>query len=78
MSDELAAQVRDHYLTAKEAAQYLRVSPGTLDKLRHYGGGPEFIRVSARTIRYERSALDAWMNARRASAVADYRAGVAA
>lgn len=73
MSDEIAANVRNPYLTVKEAAQYLRVSSQTLDKLRHYGGGPEFVRISARCIRYERAALDAWMTSRRASAVADYR-----
>lgn len=77
MSDKLKAETRNHYLTVKEAAQYLRVSPQTLDKLRHYGGGPEFIRIGARTIRYDRAALDAWMNARRASAVADYREAAA-
>ena len=61
------------YLTVKEAADYLRVSKGTLDKFRHFGGGPAFIRVTARAIRYERAALDRWMAERRQSAVADYR-----
>jgi excisionase family DNA binding protein len=60
------------YLTVKEAADYLRVSKGTLDKFRHFGGGPAFIRVTTRTIRYERAALDAWMAERRQTACADY------
>jgi excisionase family DNA binding protein len=66
------------YLTVKDAAAYLRVSKGTLDKFRHFGGGPEFIRVTARTIRYERGALDAWMAERRQAACAEYMGGEAA
>lgn len=68
----------NQYLTVKEAAEYLRLSKPTLDKFRHFGGGPEFIRVTARAIRYERRALDAWMNERRQTACADYRADAAA
>lgn len=64
---------KPQYFTVKEAADYLRLTPGTLDKLRHYGGGPEFVRISARCIRYERAALDAWMNVRRCASVSDYR-----
>lgn len=61
------------YLTVKDAAEYLRVSKQTLDKFRHFGGGPAFIRITARAIRYERSALDAWMAERRQTSCADYR-----
>ena len=66
------------YLTVKEAAEYLRLAPQTLDKFRHFGGGPEYIRVTARAIRYERAALDAWMAERRQTACADYMGGEAA
>ncbi len=61
------------YLNTTEAAAHLGVSRQFLEKLRHTGGGAEYIRVTKRCIRYERAALDAWMAARTATAVADYR-----
>jgi len=48
-------------LTAKEAAAYLNLSDATLAKWRCIGGGPTFIRYSARCIRYTQDALDAWL-----------------
>lgn len=71
-------QAAKRYFTVREAADYLRVSKQTLDKFRHFGGGPDYIRVTARSIRYERAALDAWMAGRRQTAVAEYRDGEAA
>lgn len=63
------------YFTVPEAASYLRVSKQLLDKLRHFGGGPVYIRVTQRAIRYERAALDVWMRERRQTACSDYRDG---
>ena len=61
MSDNLPIlEVMD----AKEAAEYLRTSPSTLAKYRHFGGGPTFIRQSARKTLYRRADLDAWLAAR--------------
>ncbi|MCY0094610.1 helix-turn-helix transcriptional regulator [Hoeflea ulvae] len=48
-------------MDAKEAAVYLRSSPSTLAKLRCAGGGPVFIRQSARKTLYRRNDLDAWL-----------------
>jgi excisionase family DNA binding protein len=50
-------------LTAKEAAQILRVSESFLAKARMRGDGPPFIRVG-RSIRYSQAALLQWMKAR--------------
>ena len=64
------------YLTAQEAAQYLRSSTSTLAKFRVYGGGPTFCRLD-RAIRYRRSDLDEFMahgRVRSTSAVRDLRA----
>ena len=61
------------YFDTKEAAAHLGVSRQFLEKLRHTGGGPEYIHVTKRCIRYERAVLDAWMAGRTATAVADYR-----
>ncbi len=44
--------------TTKEAARQLNVQDATLEAWRCRGGGPEYVRLSARAIRYRQSALD--------------------
>lgn len=51
------------YLKTDEAAQYLGLSSSLLNKLRLTGGGPVFVRLAGRAIRYRRADLDAWANA---------------
>jgi excisionase family DNA binding protein len=48
------------YMTAREAAAYLRTSPSTLAKRRLQGNGPAFVRIG-RAIRYRKADLDCWM-----------------
>ncbi|MFK4727122.1 excisionase family DNA binding protein [Bradyrhizobium niftali] len=52
------------YFTTTEAARYLRLSVQFLEVARHRGDGrgPPFVKLS-RSVRYRRSALDAWMAA---------------
>jgi len=47
------------YLTNDEAADYLRLSPRTLEKQRVIGGGPRF-RKFGRRVMYAVSDLDSW------------------
>ncbi len=47
------------YLTNDEAAEYLRLSPRTLEKQRVIGGGPRF-RKFGRRVMYAVADLDAW------------------
>ncbi|MFT3719263.1 helix-turn-helix transcriptional regulator [Pseudorhodoferax sp.] len=47
------------YLTNDEAADYLRLSPRTLEKQRVMGGGPRF-RKFGRRVMYAVADLDAW------------------
>jgi excisionase family DNA binding protein len=51
-------------LTAKEAANYLRVSLSWLAKTRMRGDGPAYIKVG-RSVRYPEAALIEWMKSRR-------------
>jgi len=51
------------YLTNDEAAQYLRLSPRTLEKQRVIGGGPKF-RKFGRRVMYAVADLDAWADGR--------------
>jgi hypothetical protein len=51
-------------MTQEQAASSLGLSPRTLEQWRLKGGGPAFIRMSHRCVRYRREALDAWLMAR--------------
>jgi len=58
------------YLTNDEAAQYLRLSPRTLEKQRVIGGGPKF-RKFGRRVMYAVADLDSWADARSYEATSD-------
>lgn len=51
------------YLTNDEAAEYLRLSPRTLEKQRVIGNGPKF-RKFGRRVMYAVADLDAWADQR--------------
>jgi hypothetical protein len=51
----------------KQAADFLCYSVRALQNWRVRGGGPDFIKVSARSIRYCRRDLIAWRDSRRVS-----------
>lgn len=48
-------------LTELEAADMLRLSPRTLQRLRLEGGGPRFMVLSLRRIGYPVAELEAWI-----------------
>jgi excisionase family DNA binding protein len=57
----------DHYdrlINEIEASDYLGLSERTLQKWRVVGGGPRFVKISGRMIRYRRRDLNAWSEAR--------------
>lgn len=58
-------------LNTRDAAQYLGLSPATLGTWRSIGGGPPFVRYSARCVRYRRKDLDVWVASRVARNTAD-------
>lgn len=53
-------------IRVKQAAAYLGLSKSTMDKLRHFGGGPRYFKLG-RTIIYDVADLDAWRNERTAT-----------
>lgn len=65
-------KVRDRaqYISTPEAAEYLGLSDSYLNKARHFGTGPKYVRFG-RAIRYDLNALEAWARAR---SVAGYAA----
>ena len=53
------------YLTTRELADVLHVSLWGLQRWRHDGDGPPFVRVGRNSIRYPRVDCEAWLASRR-------------
>lgn len=62
-------------LTTSEAADYLRLSVSTLERLRSNGGGPVFQRMGhgrRNRITYRRCDLETWLAALRFNSTSEY------
>ena len=61
-------------LSPRQAAVFLglqeKAGISRLAKLRHYGGGPVFVRIG-RTIRYDRADLNAWIQKNKRRSTSD-------
>ena len=64
---------RDALLTTNQAAYLLGLSPRTLEALRLRGGGPAFVALSTRAIRYRRADLLQWVESRVCTSTSDDR-----
>ncbi|WP_266019982.1 helix-turn-helix transcriptional regulator [Brucella intermedia] len=53
-------------MRVKQAAAYLGLSKSTMDKFRHFGGGPRYFKLG-RSVIYDVADLDAWRNDRAAT-----------
>lgn len=60
-------------LTAREAAERLKLSESYLEKARIRGDGPRFVRLG-RSIRYRLEDLEAWVASRAAGSTSEYGA----
>lgn len=57
-------------MDTKAAAQYLGLSKSNVEKLRHFGGGPLYLKLG-HLVRYRVEDLDAWMNDRLISSTSE-------
>ncbi|MFT6009254.1 MAG: putative DNA-binding transcriptional regulator AlpA [Parasphingorhabdus sp.] len=48
-------------MSTPQAAQYIGLAVSTLEAKRTRGGGPKFIKMPCRTVRYRKSDLDDWI-----------------
>ena len=64
-------ELPDALLTTVEAAYLLGLSPRTLEAMRLRGGGPPYIAVTPKAIRYHRGDLKNWITARRRISTSD-------
>ena len=58
------------YMSTREAAAFLGLSPRTLDRYRVSGEGPVFHKFGS-SVRYGRTDLESWAQARRRSSTSD-------
>jgi hypothetical protein len=58
-------------LKTLEAAEFLSLSPRTLEALRLKGGGPPYIQVTSKSIRYRVKDLQDWIEERRCTSSSD-------
>jgi predicted DNA-binding transcriptional regulator AlpA len=58
------------YLTQSEAAQFTRLSPRTLERMRLTGNGPRYTKAGRRVI-YARRAIEEWLENRTYKSTSD-------
>lgn len=61
---ESQSEYLDRLLNEQDAAEFLSYTMRALQNWRVRGGGPKYIKVSARSIRYRRRDLIAWVEER--------------
>jgi len=62
---------RSRRLRTPEAANYVGLAASTLEKLRVFGGGPEYEKVGRRVVVYSVQSLEAWLSAGRRNSTSD-------
>lgn len=70
MEPPMDSQPDKTFLDTREAAEFLGLKPNTLEKMRVYGGGPEY-RKHGRYVRYHIDDLNAWSDLRKRSSTSD-------
>ena len=58
-------------INEKEAGDFLGLSDRAMQKMRQTGGGPRYVHISSRCIRYTRTLLKAYADARMRSSTSD-------
>ena len=58
-------------LRQQEVAQILNLSPRTLEAWRHRGGGPRYLMLTPRCVRYRRADLVTWIEQRIRTSTSD-------
>jgi len=58
--DHMANRRKSQLLTTKEAAEFLRLKPHTLENMRSQGKGPIFMKLGGRVF-YHRTDLKTWL-----------------
>ncbi|MFH1742169.1 MAG: DNA-binding protein [bacterium] len=54
----------DALMNEEQAAAFLKFTPRALQMWRHRGGGPQFVKISSRAVRYRKCDLLTWVEER--------------
>ncbi|MBM7406913.1 MULTISPECIES: helix-turn-helix transcriptional regulator [Sphingomonas] len=49
------------YFSVQDVAEYTGLSADFWNRLRSAGGGPQYVKLSPKAVRYRRADIDAWM-----------------
>jgi predicted DNA-binding transcriptional regulator AlpA len=60
-------------VSESRAAAMIGAAPKTMERWRSRGGGPPFVRIGPRMVRYALADLESWIDAQRAESLADER-----
>lgn len=63
--------VENQLMTENQVAEYLNVSPRSLQGWRYSGGGPPFVSISPRVVRYRVGDLESWLAERVRTSTSD-------
>lgn len=63
MNPKNLAETATSRLTGEQASKYLGISVSTLEKMRHEGRGPRFLRLGRR-VQYRKADLDLYVESR--------------
>ena len=61
----MEAKDLEKMMTTKEVSKYLRISEAALYEYRRTGTGPNYVRLNDRLVRYRKSDVDEWLNAKK-------------
>ena len=64
--------MENNVLTTQEAAQVLGLAVTTLCKYRCFGGGPRYLKIGKKSVRYRMSDLTTWLDRLEACSTSDY------
>jgi predicted DNA-binding transcriptional regulator AlpA len=64
-------QSKNHVLRTPQAAEYVGLSPSTLEKFRLTGNGPPYQKAGPKIVVYRPEDLDAWLSANRRRSTSD-------
>lgn len=70
-TDQVNPAFWQELITTETAARFVHLTPRKLEAFRQTGGGPRYVRISSRCIRYRRADLRQWAEARLASSTSD-------
>lgn len=72
---EAGAGAGDEFISTKELAAWVRMSPQWVELGRTKGYGPRFVRIGPKRVRYRRSDVLEWLASRTYASTAQYAEG---